>query len=261
MTVRDVQLFLGELSAWTAGTGRVPHSHHYGAGPDHEADLLLPWGPGPHRVAVLLHGGFWRARFTRELMSALAVDLADRGWATWNIEYRRVGTGGGVPATLEDVRAAIHALRSLDAPLDPTRLLLIGHSAGGQLALCAARMPSVAVVVSLAGVCDLESAAVERIGENATVEFLGGMPSERPDAYAAADPLRVLPTGVEVLLVHGDADDRVPVRHSRTYAQAARATGDACELLELAGVDHFAVIDPRSEAWEAAAERLEALWH
>jgi dipeptidyl aminopeptidase/acylaminoacyl peptidase len=114
-------------------------------------------------------------------------------------------------------------------------------------------------VISLAGVCDLVSAARERIGDSAAVELIGGTPDELPDAYALADPLQRLPTGARVLLVHGDADDRVPVEQSRTYVRAARAVGDSCELLELAGIDHFAVIDPRTEAWATIAERLSTM--
>lgn len=259
MASGDLQVFLGQLADWVAATGRVPRTYAYGDGPDHVADLLLPDGDGLHRVAVLLHGGFWRARFTKTIMAALAADLAARGWATWNVEYRRVGTGGGVPETLDDVRRAIAELRDVDAPLDLDRSVAIGHSAGGQLALCAAHGTMVAAVVSLAGVCDLESAARERIGNGAALEFTGGPPADRAEAYATADPMGLLPLGVEVLLVHGDADDRVPVQQSRSYERAARAAGDRCELLELPGVDHFALIDPRTAAWAAVAQRLEAL--
>ena len=256
---RDAQTVLAELSDWMAAKERAPRAYRYGTDPEHEADLLTPDGDGPHRVVVLLHGGFWRTRFTRSMMAALAVDLADRGWASWNVEYRRVGNGGGVPETLDDVRAGIEALSSIEAPLDREQLLLIGHSAGGQLALCAAALPPVAAVVSLAGVCDLVAAARERIGEGAALEFTGGTPEERPAAYAVADPTLLLPAAVELLLVHGDADDRVPIEQSRGYARAARRAGDRCELLELAGVDHFSVIDPRTQAWAAVAERLDAL--
>jgi acetyl esterase/lipase len=259
VAARDVQALMAELSDWTAARNRPPQTHRYGTGPNHEADLLLPTRGGPHPVVVLLHGGFWRAYFTRALMAPLALDLADRGWATWNVEYRRVGDGGGVPQTIDDVDAAVQALAGLDAPLDRTRLLVIGHSAGGQLGLCLAAMPAVAAVVSLAGVCDLRGAARERIGESAALEFTGGPPQERPEAYAIADPLSRLPAGGRVLLVHGDADDRVPVQQSRDYARAAQAVGDRCELAELAGVDHFALIDPRTDVWATIAERLDEL--
>jgi acetyl esterase/lipase len=248
---------LSELSDWAATHGYTPVTHRYGQGSEQRADLMLPAGEGPYPVAVLLHGGFWRAGFTHKVMDGLAADLTRRGWATWNVEYRRGGSGGGVPRTLQDVRAAIDALAGLDAPLDRARILSIGHSAGGQLALAAAG--SVTAVVSLAGVCDLVTAERESIGDGAVHEFMAGEPAERPEAYAAADPIGLLPTGRPVLLAHGDADDRVPIAQSRGYARAARAAGDRCELLELAGVDHFAVIDPRTPAWDTIADRLEAL--
>jgi acetyl esterase/lipase len=252
----DVHALIAELQEWSRARGAVTETHIYGPAPEHEADLLLPAADGPHRVAVLLHGGFWRAPFKRSIMDALAIDLAQRGWASWNVEYRRGGSGGGASETTDDVRAAIGALERIGGPLDTSRLLLIGHSAGGQLALCAASIPAVASVVALAGVCDLVSAFNEGIGNNAVVEFIGASPAERPGLYAIADPMQRLPTGAEVMLAHGDADDRVPVRLSRDYAVAARAVGDSCELVELPGVDHFAVIDPRSDAWSEIARHL-----
>ena len=250
---------LAELEEWAGERGPAPSTHRYGSGPEHEADLLLGAGLEPYGVAVLLHGGFWGARYTRTIMGALAVDLARRGWATWNVEYRRIGSGGGAEQTLADVRAAIDAVRELDGALLTERLLVIGHSAGGQLALCAAAAPAVAAVVSLAGVCDLVMAAEEGIGNDAVVRFIGAGPEQRPDEYRLADPLQQLPSGVPVLLVHGDADTRVPVQQSRDYAAAAHTAGDRCELLELTGVDHFALIDPRTTVWATVADRLPAL--
>ncbi len=253
--------YLAGLEQWAADQGRTPTPHSYGPDPDQVADLLLPeaGGDGPSPVAVLLHGGFWRASFTKAVMNAMAVDLADRGWGSWNVEYRRTGTGGGVPETLDDVRQAITALENVDAPLDHRQTMVIGHSAGGHLALCCAGPPPVSRVVVIAGVCDLLAAAHDRLGDDAVVDFIGGGPVEKIEAYAAADPITLLPTGGDVLLVHGDADDRVPISQSRAYQAAASSAGDACELLELPGVDHFAVIDPRTAAWQTIAERLPAI--
>jgi len=221
----------------------------YGGDPQQVAELGLPEGDGPWPVAVLVHGGFWRAAYDRMLMEPMARDLEARGWATWNVEYRRVGSGGGVPQTLDDVAAALTALHEVEAPLDLSRVVAIGHSAGGHLALWAARPGILTRVIALGAVADLGAAARDRIGSDAAREFAG----ERLDE---ADPMRRLPAGVPQLLVHGTEDDRVPVEHARGYVEAARAAGDDAELLELPGVGHFEPIDPTSDAWRLIAERL-----
>jgi acetyl esterase/lipase len=222
---------------------------------------------------VVIHGGFWRSTYGRGLMDGLAADLAARGWAAWNLEYRRVGplAGGGWPATFADVAAGIDALAGLasSAPLDLGRVVTVGHSAGGHLALWAAARPglpdgapgarpAVAVTgaVSLAGVCDLAAAARDGVGGSAVARLMGGGPERVPERYALASPAERLPLGVPQVMVHGDDDRLVPVEQSRRYAAAARAAGDRCELVELPGVEHFALIDPRSGAWGAAAARL-----
>jgi acetyl esterase/lipase len=244
----------------------------YGPGADRFGELWRPGREGPWPVVALLHGGFWRASRTLELMRPLAADLAGRGLAAWNLEYRRVGQpGGGWPGTLQDVAAGLDHLAGLAArePLDLDRLVVAGHSAGGHLALWSAARaglppgapgagPRVVprLVVSLAGVCDLHAGAAEAIGEGAVAEFLGATPDQEPDRYRLASPLARLPLGARQLLVHGDADPRVPVSQSRAYAAAAAAAGDPVELVELPGVDHMAVIDPASPAWAEVARRL-----
>jgi acetyl esterase/lipase len=229
--------------------------HRYGALPDQFADLSVPAGGGPFPVAVLLHGGFWRERHTLELMEPLARDLVGRGWAAWNVEFRRVGeaSGGGYPLTLEDVAAGIDLLATRDEPLDLGRVVAIGHSAGGQLGLWAAARPRAAVqlagVVAQAGVLDLRAAERDPDGEAAVAMFVGGPAAEVPECYADASPIECLPIGVPQLLVHGDADVRVPVDTSHRYAEAARAAGDQVDLVVRPGEDHFVHLDPAGGAW------------
>jgi acetyl esterase/lipase len=230
------------------------NTHHYGSHPDQVADLLLPERDGPHPVAVLVHGGFWRSPYKRGLMKPMASALAERGWASWNVEYRR-GAGAGL-TSVHDVQAAVAKLAKLRAPLDLTRLVLIGHSAGGHLVLCAAPSAGANLVISLAGVADLGGAFGAHLGNGAAREFMGATPEDAPSAYREADPMAALPTGARILLVHGDADDTVPITQSRTYLAAAQAAGDDAGLLELPGEDHMNVIDPHSAAFRAWAVRL-----
>jgi pimeloyl-ACP methyl ester carboxylesterase len=224
----DLDALLAELAAWAEERDPGWETVSYGADPDQVADRR---GTG-ERVAVLVHGGFWRPAFTRSNTRALAVDLALRGWTTWNVEYRRAG----VEATLADVAAALGLIGPATA---------IGHSAGGHLVLWAAAEGLVERAVSLAGVSDLARAAREGIGNGAAVEFAG------PEPPAHADPMRRLPLRAPVLLVHGTEDDRVPVDYSRAFAAAAEAP-----LLELPGAGHFEPIDPRTREWERVVALL-----
>jgi acetyl esterase/lipase len=230
-----------------------PERHRYAAHRWARADLHAPPGPGPFPVVVLIHGGHWRAKYGKVVMKALAGDLARRGMAAWNIEYRRLGRGqgGGWPATFDDVSAAIDHLAQLRDPrLDLGDVSAVGHSAGGQLALWAAARGTARVtlrrVVAQAAVCDLVSA-----GEPAR-RLLGGSPEQVPERWAAADPMRLPPLGVPLLLVHTPEDNTVPVKRSRRFAELARAAGDTVELVEPPG-GHRIHIDPRSQAWRAGA--------
>jgi acetyl esterase/lipase len=238
----------------------------YGAAPEQFGELRLPAGSGPFPVAVVAHGGWWRSLHDLAYAGHLAAALADDGFATWNIEYRRVGNpNGGYPHLLHDVCAALAKLPALarDYPLDLTRIVVTGHSAGGHIAawLAAKQMhreldrfgitPPVIGAVPVAGVLDLERAvALGVVDGKATpvIDFLGGSPHDVPSHYALASPVCVLPTGVPIIAIHGTADANVPLELSQRYVERARAAGDPAEFIEVPGADHFDIFDPSSGA-------------
>lgn len=235
----------------------------YGRHPSQLAELFEPEGE-PRRVAVVIHGGFWRASYDRHLMDGLCRDLAARGWAAWNLEYRRLGDGGGWPETFDDVEAGIRYVREASnrvllasvpasggGPQASNRVLLaIGHSAGGHLALWAGARGLVTHAVSQGGVTDLAEAARLGLSRGVVHELLP------PDAYSLASPAELLPLGVPQLLVHGEDDDVVPVDLSRSYHAAAVAAGDAADLVTLPGVGHMEHLDPSTPAWRAVIDWL-----
>ncbi len=245
--------------------------HRYGPHPDQFLEVALPDAPaGPAPVAVVLHGGFWRAAYGIELARPLAADLVAAGWAAVAVEYRRGGAGGGWPATLDDVASALDALPDLPIAgrLDLSGVTVIGHSAGGHLAAWAAgrgRLPAgapgasprvrVGTAVLQAGVLDLVDADREQLGSGAVRAFLGGPAEDLPERLAVADPVRLLPTGARVLCVHGEHDDVVPVRQSERYAAAARAAGDAVDVRVVPG-DHMVLIDPGGRPWHVVRDWL-----
>jgi acetyl esterase/lipase len=219
-------------------------------------------------VVVVVHGGYWRARYDRSLMTDLCVDLAEHGVAAWNIEYRRVGSGGGWPQTFFDVAAATDLLASIDVPLDLSRAVGVGHSAGGHLAFWVAARPTLppgvpgsgprvrlAAVASQAGVLDLRLASELTPSDEPTRALLG-TPEQHPEVYDLASPLQRLPLGIPQLVLHGERDTTVALEISRSYADAARAAGDPCELHVLCDTGHFEHIDARSDAWRMARDWL-----
>jgi acetyl esterase/lipase len=247
----------------------------YGPGAYHFGDLRLPPGTGPFPVVVLVHGGYWRARYGLEYFGHAAAALTAEGYATWNMEYRRIGHEGGAwPGTFEDVAAATDYLRTLadEYPLNLTRVIALGHSAGGHLALWLAarrRLPADSplyapdplipyAVVSLAGVLDLCRGSALGLSNGAVHELLGGPPEEYGERYAATSPAELLPIGVRQILVHGTEDDSVPYEISRDYAEAARAAGDDVRLVTLQGVGHFEVVDPRTAESSATFDAVRA---
>ena len=230
--------------------GRHVSVHSYGGHPSQVGELFEP-DAGPVGVAVVLHGGFWRARYDRHLMDDLCRDLATNGWLTWNLEYRRLGDGGGWPETFDDVEAGIAHASTAHVPR-----VAIGHSSGGHLALWAAtRGIGVTHAVSQAGVVDLHEADRLGLSRNAARELLGCVPDEDPKRWRAASPAALAPLGVPQLLVHGEDDDEVPAALSSVHAER---DADA-QLRLLPGVGHYEHLDPRSPAWATVRDFLRGL--
>jgi len=212
----------------------------------------------PRPLAINIHGGYWRAKYDLLHAGHLCAALTAQGIATANVEYRRVGNeGGGWPGTFEDIRSAYRFLVQVaDAHrLDTNRILVIGHSAGGQLALClAAHEPRITRSVSLAGVVDLQRAYGLHLSHDAVVEFLGGTPNEVPDHYIEADPMQLAIPQARRWLIHGTADDTVPLAFSRDYVRKHKS--EDVHLLEIPAADHLDVIDPLSLAWKQVNETV-----
>jgi acetyl esterase/lipase len=255
----------------TVARSRLP----YGRLRPQVGDLWRPASrAGDLPVVVLIHGGYWRAQYTKRLMAGLAASVTARGWVAWNIEYRRVGAlggGGGWPATPADVATAIDHLSQVRG-VDLGRVAVCGHSAGGQLALWAAgsrsfgngpprqppRVPLCAAV-SLAGLVDLDEAARDGLGNGAVPRFLGGDPEKVPDRYRAGSPAALLPLGVPQLVVHGLVDMTVPASMSEQYARCARQAGDEATYLPFPRLNHLDMINPKRGAWAAVVSGLQPL--
>lgn len=257
----------------------------YGEQPEQVVDVRLPGARGagaePAPLVLVVHGGFWRAEYHRAHTGPLCAGLAEVGYATAAVEFRRTGQPtGGWPGTFDDIAHAVDRVPALVGEaargvVDAARLVLLGHSAGGHLALWSAgrhRLPAtspwhrrgplqVRGVVTLAPIADLTAAARLDLGAGAVRALMGGSPDDVPARYAAADPMRLLPIDVPAVLVHGDLDQRVPPEQSATYHRAAEHAGDNVALRLLAGVEHFGLIDPRSAAWPAVLSAVRSLLH
>jgi len=236
----------------------------YGLEAFQEADLYLPTTKHP-AVVCLLHGGFWRMPYGREQLVPMAKDLVSKGFAVWNIGYRRLGAnGGGWPGTFNDVILALNHLGSLvqsGIDLDLTRVIVAGHSAGGHLALWSAAQPrrnpseievltvKPVATIGLAPVIDLISTFDLGSGDNAVGELLGGSPKDISERYSVSSPQEMLPLGVPQLLVHGTQDDALPIEFARNYARSAHTAGDAIDFVELPDAGHMDYLDLNSEAY------------
>jgi acetyl esterase/lipase len=248
----------------------------YGLAPMQVGELRVPVEQTPRPVVVLIHGGHWRTGFDRSAMTQVAGDLNRLGYATWNIDYRRVGDpGGGWPGTPLDVAAAVDHLAQLEKPknLALDRVVFLGHSAGSQLAMWAGARsnlppgspgaaPAVTArgVISLSGVLDL-ALATGGVGGYAELAqsvktFLGGAPAAVPDRYQLASPVQLVPIGRPALLLHGTVDSVVNVDQSRSFVAAAAQAGDRARLVELERANHFNVIDVDKAWWQHIVDWL-----
>jgi len=255
----------------------VPPADHriaYGSNEFQFGELRLPKGAGPHPIVIIIHGGCWMSQYGLSYMGHLSAALTEVGVATWSIEYRRIGNqGGGWPGTFEDVSRAADHLRTLakSHPLDLNRVVAIGHSAGGHLALwLAARKQapkdspvyspdplSLRGVVSLAGITDLRRTGTA-CDENVP-PLMGGSAKDKTEIYNQASPIELLPLDVPQAIVQGDSDNIIPLAMAKEYADAAKKKGDNAKLIVIEKAGHFEVVDPKSFAWEAVRDEVLAL--
>ncbi len=253
---RDAIRHLASRAAWPAET--IP----YGSAADEVGDLRVPPTDGPHPVAVLLHGGHWRETIGRDRLDGVAIDLTKRGWATWNIEYPRVGGGGNWATTPASVERALDVLATMtkDRNLDLSRVIIVGCGSGGHLAILSAtrdRDPRFIAVAGLAPVGDLSTAAQMNVGDGAVPAFMRGTPEDQPERYAAVSPVAHLPLEIPLLVVHGDRDERIPVDLSRSFVGRAADLGDSVVYREFEGVGHEALTETDSPAWHTVADEID----
>ena len=237
----------------TQPDARIP----YGSDPNQFGEIRVPVRKGPHPVILFVHGGFWRAAYDLKHAGHLCAALTHAGFATWSLEYRRIGQkGGGWPGTQEDVRHGAEHLSQLQRryDLDLTRVIAAGHSAGGQLALWLAAQLAVPLrgVVPLAAVSDLRRAWSLKLSGGVVAEYLGGTPEQVPERYSSSSPIELLPIGVPQRVLHGRADDVVPFEMSERFVHVSKNA----HLVPFEGAGHFDLIDPRSPIWPVVQKNM-----
>jgi acetyl esterase/lipase len=250
---------------------------HYGSDPNQIAEFRFPDGKGPFPLLFVVHGGFWQSLYDLAHIGHLCAAFTSQGIITCNIEYRRIGNpGGGWPGTFQDISLATRSIlktRSSDSRFDLTHTAIIGHSAGGHLALWLVgshrvsrdsplyhnQKLAIASAISLGGVTDLRLAWQQKLGHGIVNRLMGGTPDEHPDRYDAGSPIQLLPMGARQVLIHGANDDIVPVSQSEAFVQRAEKLGDRSTLVKLDGTGHFELIDPESRTWPIVSNAVLSL--
>lgn len=246
----------------------------YGVDPQHFAELRFPEDRGRFPFLFVVHGGFWQSAYDLAHIGHLCSALTSKGIITCNLEYRRLGDpGGGWPGTFQDISLATdHILEAISSNprVDAARTAVLGHSAGGHLALWLVsrhRIPTdsplhsaekhhLRSAVSLAGVCDLRTAWKQRLGNGIVKKLMGGTPDQFPERYDASSPIELLPTGTRQLLIHGTDDDIVPISQSEKFFERAEQLGEQPTLVKLNGVGHFELVDPETDAWSEVVKAV-----
>lgn len=242
------------------------------------ADLFLP--PGEHGagevpLVVLIHGGAWKSEIGADVFVTFARRLAERGLAVYNVEYRRVGAGGGWPTTFADVAAALDYIPNIKKAvpsLNTDDVVVAGHSAGGQLSMWAGTRHKLKNddvgskprfkperVISLSGPIDMTTAV--QMGDKNIVEALSGTPDEVPERYAEVDPIQNIEPAIPVIAMNGDKDRIVPAVLSRNYIRAAKAAGAKAELVILPGINHVQIVDPGNPQFITVLETISRSAH
>jgi acetyl esterase/lipase len=250
----------------------------YGRDPSQFVEFRFPKGRGPFPLLFVIHGGFWQMQYDLSHVGHLCTALTARGIITCNVEYRRIGSpGGGWPGTFQDVSLATRSTLQTMGPdprFDRARTAVIGHSAGGHLALWLVgshqisktsqlhndQRQDIGGAISLAGVSDLRLAWEQRLGRGIVTRLMGGTPDEHPDRYDAGSPIELLPTGSRHILVHGTNDDTVPISQSEAFVEKAEKLGDRSTLVRLEDVGHYELIDPESATWPAVVGAILSLF-
>lgn len=251
------------------------HRIAYGRDEFQFGELRLPKTAGKHPVAIVIHGGCWMSQFGLSYMGHISAALTEAGFASWNIEYRRVGNaGGGWPGTFEDAARATDYLREIadKYSLDLNQVIAIGHSAGGHLALLLGARPQfkkdnplysanplkLKGVVSLAGITDLRRTGTACDKE--VIQFTGGEAKDKAAIYDQASPIALVPLGVKQKIVQGESDTIIPPAMATDYLETAKRKNDGdVELISLKDADHFHLVDPKSAAWAAVLQAATSL--